>query len=144
MRLQQIIGGLTPAEKSALKVLDESGRWSLLYDARIDDGWNADGQKRRTFQRRGRCQLVLMRDPTEKHRPTGLFAEPEPDPEIIQEPIKFRPVPWTYEPQEQAPEPEPVELVDRVEPIKADEPEPEPEPDPGPVKVVHKKKKRAK
>ena len=116
MRLKQIIGGLTPAEKSALKVLDESGRWGILYDARIDDGWNADGQKRRTFQRRGRCQLVLMFDTTAKNPATGLFAEPEPQPIPEPQPVAFEAAPVEIAPAPEPPEPQHTRPVAWVEP----------------------------
>lgn len=142
MRLQQILGGLTPAEKYALKVLDESGRWALMYDAALEDGWAPGGQRSRTWQKKGRYPLIIMFNPGKPNISTGLFAEPEPAPEpetdIAREPIRFRPVPWIDEPKTKEPEPEFIELVDKVEPIKLDEP------DPGPVKIMPKKKKRSK
>ncbi len=140
MRLQQILGGLTPAEKSALKVLDESGRWGLMYDAALEDGWSPGGQRSRTFQKKGRYSLIVMFDPGKPNPSTGLFAErePEPEAEIVREPIRHRPLPWVNDPIINEPEPEPIELVERVEPIRPDEH------DPGPIKVVPKKKKRLK
>lgn len=143
MRLQQILGGLTPAEKSALKVLDESGRWALMYDAALEDGWSPGGQRSRTFQKKGRYSLIVMFDPGKPNPSTGLFAEPEPEPEIVREPIRFRPVPWIEEPLKTEAEPEPiVPLVDKAE-IKVFEvseteiiAEPEPE---KPYRSHHKK-----
>jgi hypothetical protein len=136
MRLNQILGGLTPAEKSALASLESTGRWAVMYDARIEDGFNPGGQRSRTFQRQGRYQLVLMLDPNGRRSATNLFAEPEPAPkpepvtelaEVVTDfagnsPTKLRPVAWALTPDE----------------VPAPKPEPEPEP------VVAKKVKKKK
>ena len=114
MRLNQILGGLTPAEKSALATLESTGRWAVMYDARIEDGFNPGGQRSRTFQRQGRYQLVLMLDPNGRRPATNLFAEPEPAPkpepvaelaEVVTDfagnsPTKLRPVAWALTPDE--------------------------------------------
>lgn len=96
-----------------------------MYDARIDDGWNADGQKRRTFQRRGRCHLVLMLDTETKHPATGLFAEPEPIPEP--QPVAVEAVPVEIAPAPEPPEMKHTRPVPWIEPV---------------VEVVKKKKKK--
>ena len=130
MRLKQILGGLTPAVKSALKALDDSGLFGLMYDCKIEDGFKPDGSRSRTFQRSGRYPLVLMYDPERKHPATGLFAEPEI--EQPPEPKHTRPVPWVEVP----PEPEPVKVEPVKIPVEAITPvKPEPE-------VVKKKKKK--
>ena len=74
MRFNHIVGGLTPSEKQALDALEKSGRWGIMYDTRIEDGFRPDGQRSRTFQRSGRYPLVLMLDPGGSHPATGLFA----------------------------------------------------------------------
>ena len=143
MRLDEIIGGLTPAEKQALGALERSGRWGLMYDARIEDGWNSSGQRSRTFQRQGRYQLVLMLDPGKPHPATGLFDEPKVEPvaelqEVVSDfvsnsPTRIRPIAWVDVPAEKP-----------IEPVKAEEPKPESEPEPQPARVNVKKKKRGK
>jgi hypothetical protein len=138
MRLKQILGGMTPAEKSALASLESTGRWAVMYDARIEDGFNPGGQRSRTFQRQGRYQLVLMLDPNGRRPATNLFAEPAPEPkadpvvelsEVVTDfpgnsPTKLRPVAWALVPDE----------------VPAPKPESEPEPAAVVVKKVKKKK----
>jgi len=123
MRFNQIVGGLTAAEKQALDALEKSGRWGIMYDTRIEDGFRPDGQRSRTFQRSGRYPLVLMLDPGGSHPATGLFAEPEKTPEPEQVAVKADPV-------EIAPAPEPPEMK-HTRPVAWVEPE-----------VIVKKKKK--
>ena len=115
MRLKDIIGGLTPAEKKALDALEKSGRWGIMYDTRIEDGYKPDGQRSRTFQRSGRYPLVLMFDPGGKHPALGIFAEPEKTPEPQQEAVKAEPAKISLEPA--PPEPKHARPVPWVESV---------------------------
>jgi len=118
MKLEEIVEGLAPSEKSAIATLESFG-WAVMFDCKIEDGRYPDGSRKRTFQRsRGRHELVLMLRSTQG-RP--LPDEPEP---VVEMPVSAPPAVL---------DPQPVVSVSEL-PMKfeseptppATEPEPEP------------------
>ena len=58
MDLKKITGSLTASEKEALKILEASG-WEMLFSAMIEDCYLKDGNRRPTFKREGRHNIVM-------------------------------------------------------------------------------------
>ena len=59
MEQEQILGGLTPAERSIIDEMQGLG-WVAMTDCRVEDGRAIGGDGFRTFVNEGRHDLVLI------------------------------------------------------------------------------------